>query len=95
MQKNSCIICEKEANAKNSHIVPMNLIKDCIGKRHNEVSHTIDLLNYKNEIYLGDNIKHKNLEYNSKGLKELSKNPYTLDNILCSSCEKDFRIIKK
>ena len=48
--ENKCIICKKEANAKNSHIVPMNLIKDCVGNRNNEISYNVDILN-NNKIH--------------------------------------------
>ena len=85
-----CIICEKIANAKNSHIVPMNLIKECIGERHNEISYNLNISQnaVDREIYIGDAIKHKEEELNDKKLKLVDFNPYTLDNILCITCEK-------
>jgi hypothetical protein len=88
--ENKCIICEKEANAKNSHIVPMNLIKDCVGSRNNEISYDIDILNknqIESRIYIGDNLKHNKDEINNENLEINDVNPYTLDNILCSCCE--------
>jgi hypothetical protein len=95
--KKNCIICEKEANAKNSHIVPMNLIKDCIGKRYNEISLDIEFKNInkiEKKIYLGDNIKHNYEELNKDNLELINENPYTLDNILCQNCEDKLGIIE-
>jgi hypothetical protein len=90
--ENKCIICEKEANAKNSHIVPMNLIKECIGKRGKEASYNVDIQNNRivsKKIYIGNELKHKKEEINELKLDEVDVNPYTLDYILCSNCEKE------
>lgn len=84
-----CIICLNEANAKNSHIVPLNVIKDCIGKRYNELSYNINLSSsgLGQSLYIGDQLKHKAEEINVNNLKTVALNPYTLDNILCTVCE--------
>jgi hypothetical protein len=83
-----CIICSKEANQTGSHIVPMNLIKGCIGNRGDEISYGLNLLSGEHNLYLGNNIKHKSRQINQKKTKETFTNPYILDYILCYSCEK-------
>lgn len=86
---NKCIICINEANAKNSHIIPLNLIKECIGARGNELSYNINLNNsgLSKSLYIGDQLRHKAEELNVENLETVTLNPYTLDNILCSVCE--------
>jgi hypothetical protein len=88
--KKKCIICGSNPDAKNSHIVPMNVIKECIGGRNNEVSYEIEILNNKfiSAIYIGNDLKHKSAEINNKDLKIIDCNPYTLDYILCLVCER-------
>ena len=88
--KKKCIICGNNPDAKNSHVVPMNIIKECIGRRYNEVSYEVEILNKKltSEIYIGDELKHKSIEINNSDLNEIHCNPYTLDNILCLECER-------
>ena len=90
IKENICIICEKEATAKNSHIIPMNLIKDCIGIRNNEISYNIniDKFNISQEIYIGNALKHNKNKINKTKLSIIESNPYTLDNVLCNVCEK-------
>lgn len=83
-----CIICDKEANQTGSHIVPMNLIKECVGNRGNETSFNTDLLTGVQKVYIGNDLKHKKDEINTKNLTENSTNPYVLDYILCHICEK-------
>lgn len=88
---NTCIICGKNANQTGSHIVPMNLIKECIGERDKEISFDVDVKNNKivsKKIYIGNELKHESEGINDLKLKEINVNPYTLDYILCSCCEK-------
>ena len=90
--ENKCIICKKEANAKNSHIVPMNLIKDCVGNRNNEISYNVDILNnnkIERKIYIGNYLKHKENEINKTNLEIIDVNPYSFDNVLCCTCEEE------
>jgi len=84
-----CIICSNEPNAKNSHIIPINLIKDCIGKRYNELSYSINLTSdgLNQSLFIGDELQHRAEELNVNKLKTNALNPYTLDNILCTICE--------
>ena len=67
---NKCIICNNTANQTGSHIIPINLIKDCIGARYNEISYDINInhLGINKNIYIGDELKHKSEEINNKGL---------------------------
>ncbi|TGV03619.1 hypothetical protein [Flavivirga rizhaonensis] len=75
-----CIICEKDANAKGSHIVPASLIQNCIGKHYSEESYEIDSKNATVDVYYGrDNLKNTN--------PEIKKHHHKEDNILCQKCE--------
>jgi hypothetical protein len=85
---NECAICNNIANAKNSHVIPINVIKECVGKRHNEVSFNFNLLDGSKSVYIGNEIKHKSDEILSKKIEIDNDNPFTLDYILCLNCEK-------
>jgi hypothetical protein len=75
-----CIICEKNANATGSHMVPANLIKNCIGESDAEESYEIDAKKAKVDVYYGrDNLKNKSTK--------IKKSHYKEDNVLCQSCE--------
>lgn len=75
-----CIICEKNANATGSHMVPANLIKNCVGESDSEESYEIDAKKAEVDIYYGrDNLKNTN--------PEIKKSHYKEDNVLCQSCE--------
>ncbi len=94
---NKCAICGKNANQTGSHIFPMNLIKNCIGERGKEISYDIEIQNNKivsKNIYIGNEIKYKNEEINKFSIKEITENPYTLDYILCSCCERKLGMIE-
>lgn len=92
--ENQCIICDKKADHTGSHIIPANLIKDCIGIRHKEESYNIDLLNGNQLLYIGTSLQHRSLEINKKKLEITKTNPYILDYILCTNCEKKLGIIE-
>jgi hypothetical protein len=86
--KNKCIICGEQADAKGSHIVPASLIKKCIGKRDYEESYEIDLINNARNLFLGKS-NFKEPEYFSlKNATNSINHHYVLDNILCNKCEK-------
>lgn len=75
-----CIICDKDAIAKGSHIIPASLIQNCIGKHYAEESYGLDSSNASVDIYFGrDNLKNTNTEIKKHHFKE--------DNILCQICE--------
>jgi hypothetical protein len=76
----NCIICDKIANAKGSHIVPASLIKNCVGKHYNEESYEIDSNNSSINTYFGrDNLKNTSTE--------IKQNHYKRDFVLCQKCE--------
>lgn len=82
-----CIICDKEANAKGSHIVPASLIKNCVGKHYAEESYEIDSSKASVDIYYGrDNLKNTN--------PEIKKHHYKEDDILCQDCETKLGILE-
>lgn len=91
---NICIICTKGADQKGSHIIPLNLIKECVGDRDNEISYEVDLINGNQEIFIGKNLRHKSEEINYKNLKITDQNHYTLDFLLCKECEKNLGVIE-
>ena len=73
-----CIICEKNANATGSHMVPANLIKNCVGESDAEESYEIDAKKAKVDVYYGrDNLKNKSTK--------IKKSHYKEDNVLCQS----------
>lgn len=75
-----CIICDKNANATGSHMVPANLIKNCVGESDAEESYEIDAKKAEVDVYYGrDNLKNTN--------PEIKKSHYKEDNVLCQSCE--------
>ena len=92
--QNQCIICNKKADQTGSHIIPANLIKDCIGNRHKEESYNIDLLNGNQLLYIGTSLQHLSKEINRKELELTLTNPYTIDYILCTNCEKKLGTIE-
>jgi hypothetical protein len=76
----NCIICDKTANAKGSHIVPASLIKNCVGKHYKEESYEIDSNNSSINTYFGrDNLKNTSTE--------IKQNHYKRDFVLCQKCE--------
>ncbi|MDY3548943.1 hypothetical protein PG291_10045 [Riemerella anatipestifer] len=76
----NCIICDKNANAKGSHIVPASLIQNCVGKHYREESYKIDAKNVNIDTYFGrDNLKNTSTE--------IKENHYKKDYILCQECE--------
>lgn len=96
-KENKCIICGKIANQTGSHIVPMSLIKECIGDRGKETSYNVNIQNNKivsQKIYIGNELKHLNKDINELNLNEVDINPYTLDYILCSNCERELGSIE-
>ncbi|WP_300687979.1 hypothetical protein [Chryseobacterium sp.] len=75
-----CIICENDANATGSHIVPASLIQNCVGKHYKEESYSIDAKDVEINAYFGrDNLKNTS--------PEIKENHYKEDNILCQKCE--------
>ena len=85
-----CIICGSSANATGSHIVPANLIKDCIGKREYEESYKIDIKNKKINLFLGK-ANPKSFESNrldERNINISEEHHYVVDYILCNCCEK-------
>lgn len=76
----NCIICDKNANATGSHIVPASLIQNCVGKHYREESYKIDAKNVDIDTYFGrDNLKNTSTE--------IKENHYKKDYILCQECE--------
>lgn len=85
-----CVICNKTANATGSHIVPVNLIKNCVGKRDYEESFEIDLLNRTTNMFLGMS-NPKSFPENKSELRNIAlseRHHYVVDYILCIDCEK-------
>ena len=79
---NKCIICDKNADAKGSHIVPANLLKSSIGERYREESYEINATKATVESFFGrENPKNTSTE--------IKRNPYVRDYILCQKCEKE------
>lgn len=76
----NCIICNNEANATGSHIVPASLIQNCVGKHYKEESYEIDAKNADIDVYFGrDNLKNISTE--------IKENHYKRDHLLCQICE--------
>lgn len=86
---NLCVICGKKADATGSHIIPANLIKNCVGSRYYEESFEIDLLNRNTNMFLGRSNPLSFPENNSElgNIPMSETHHYVVDNILCTKCE--------
>lgn len=94
--QNLCIICVKNANATGSHIVPANLIKNCVGLRNYEESFKFDLIKRTSNMFLGTS-NPKTFPENKSELKNISISEihhYVADYILCTDCEKKLGVIE-
>ena len=78
----TCLLCCTEHSSKaNSHLVPVGLHKNSIGKRNYEESYHIDCVTPEIDVYFG----RSNLKNPSTEIKE---NHHARDFIFCPECEK-------
>ncbi|MGV3632538.1 MAG: hypothetical protein ACO1O6_15120 [Bacteroidota bacterium] len=87
MMNGICKLCNEEKELrKNSHIIPVFLLKNMHGERDKEVSVTISSAGF-HDYYIGrlDEEKVNSILINKEDL--IRQNPYSKDFILCNTCE--------
>lgn len=92
--KGVCKLCQLEKQLrKNSHIVPVFLLKHMIGERDEEASVAISNNDF-NEFYVGRISSEKASEILIEQDEIIKPNPYARDYILCNECEKYLGVIE-